>query len=124
VTTFPKVATTQTQRQRAASWKRRERRAKLAAKYRDFHTCRRCNHGVIRQGPLILHVEAAHLVNSGMGGQPSVGCERKHFVTLCARCHHDVIHAQRERMVYDPGKMGDGPVTFTPVVAKTIGARA
>jgi len=57
-----------------------------------------------------------------MGGQPSVGCERKHYVTLCARCHHDVIHAQRERMVYDPEQMGDGPVTFTPVVTKTIGA--
>jgi len=120
---FAKVATTKTQKQRAASAKRREHRAKLAARLRDFYTCRRCD-GAMLQGMLMRHLEAAHLVNSGMGGQPSVGCERKHFVTLCARCHHDVIHAQRERMVYDPGKMGDGPVTFTPVVAKTIGARA
>jgi len=115
VTTFPKDATTQTQRQRAASAKRRERGAKLAAKLRDHYMCRRC-------GYWWNVMEAAHLVNSGAGGRPSVGCERKHFVTLCARCHADVIHAQRERMVYDPEKMGDGPVSFTPVVAKTIGA--
>jgi len=113
VTTFPKVALTQTQRQRAASAKRREHRAKLAAKLRDLFTCQRC---CVRA----WSIQAAHLVNSGAGGQPSVGCERKHYVTLCARCHHDVIHAQRERMVYDPEQMGDGPVSFEPVVAKTI----
>ena len=56
---------------------------KTEAKVRDYFRCQ-------FPGCLVAgreHVEAAHLVNSGMGGRFSVGDRRGCFVTLC-REHH------------------------------------
>jgi len=112
---LPKVAT-QTQRQRAASAKRRERRAKLEAKQRDHYTCRRC-------GVEATSMEAAHIHGAGAGGNPdgSRSDRAECFITLCHRCHQGPrsVHSGHVRIVAGPAG-GDGPVSFEPVVAKTI----
>ncbi len=92
-----------------AAIERRERAAKLAAKARDRYSCRCCQHVIYS-----YKVEAAHLIDKGMGGDRGrYSCEPKHFVTLCHDCHQGPrsVHSGHIRMTYGPD-MGDGVVTF------------
>ena len=119
MTTFAKVALTKTQKQRAAIAKRVEHMAKLAAKWRDDFTCRRC------RSVEATSMEAAHIHGAGAGGNPdgSRSDRAACFITLCHRCHQGPrsVHSGHVRIVAGPAG-GDGPVSFTPVVTKTIGA--
>lgn len=90
-----------------------EKAAKRSAKDRDLWRCRRCGRGHRVEANTL---DAAHLVDEGMGGRDSVGCERKHYVSLCRfPCHREVIHGGQERMVFHPRRMGDGVVRFVAV---------
>lgn len=94
----------------------REMASRFDAKCRDLWVCRRCGR---YHEPSAGTLEAAHAVNEGMGSRDSVGCERKHYVSLCRfPCHRLVVHGAKERMVFDPVQMGDGLVSFEPVTPK------
>lgn len=113
-----KGAATAMQRARARLAKARELAAKDAAKIRDHFTCRRC-HGAMLQGPLMRHIEAAHIADKGMGGDPTGlrSWRASDYVTLCRACHRGPrsVHSGHVRMVFDPVKMGDGRVSFVEV---------
>lgn len=115
---IPKPAYARMQRATANLEAVREKASRRAAKDRDGWCCRRCGRGCV-EGSTWL--EAAHCEDEGMGGRASVSCERKHYVSLCRRpCHRDIIHGAKERMVFDPEQMGDGPVSFEPVTPKRV----
>jgi len=99
-------------RARRARIERLERDAKQAARVRDLWACRRCGRVWWDRG---VQLEAAHLVDKGMGGDGGrFSCERKHFVTLCHGCHQGPrsVHSGHVRMVFNEALMGDGPVEF------------
>jgi hypothetical protein len=87
--------------------------AKARAKQRDRFCCRRCGAAMI-QGSLWRQMEAAHLVDAGMGGDGGrYSSDQRDFVTLCAECHRGPrsVHSGHVRMVAGL-KGGDGPVRF------------
>ncbi len=80
--------------------------AKEAARQRDGHRCRRCGrHGV----------EAAHIVDAGMGGRFDVSNTPACYVSLCPDCHRGTrsVHSGHLVIVAGPDG-GDGSVTFEP----------
>jgi hypothetical protein len=117
MTSLPKPrrgAKTAEQRARARLAQTRERAAKDAAKLRDHYTCRRC-HGAMLQGPLLRHVEAAHIDDKGMGGDPTGlrSWQASDYVTLCLSCHQGPRGVHSGHVVIQAGpKGGDGPVRF------------
>ncbi len=102
------------QRARARLAKTRERAAKDAAKKRDHYTCRRCG-GAMMQGPLLRHLESAHIRSAGMGGDPTGrrSWKASDYVTLCHACHQGARSVHSGHVVMVAGtKGGDGPVRF------------
>ncbi len=98
-----------------AAIERRERAAKLAAIKRDYFRCRRCRCNQVNcPDTWGKWLEAAHLIDKGMGGDHGrYSCEPKHFVTLCTDCHRGPrsVHSGHIVMTYGPD-MGDGVVHF------------
>ena len=99
----------------------RERAAKDAAKARDGYRCRKCGFcdpkGFCYWNP----VEAAHLVDKGMGGDHGRHSHhQRDYVTLCHDCHQGPrsVHSGHIRMVYSSAG-GDGAVTFEEAGAFT-----
>jgi hypothetical protein len=110
----PKLPHSKLQRARKALKAAVVKGAKDAAKLRDGYRCRRC--GV---GDNWVRIEAAHIIDSGMGGRPSVSSLPSDYVALCLLCHRLAqrsVHSGHVQIVAGPDG-GDGPVTFEMVVS-------
>lgn len=117
-----KGAATAMRRARRRLLETRERAAKDAAKERDGYACRRCDtrhYGFsMENGAQVCLLEAAHLIDKGMGGDGGkFSCERRHYVTLCRDCHQGPrsLHSGHVRVVFNETLMGDGPCEFFDV---------
>lgn len=92
-----------------------ERKAKEAAKERDYYKCRRCRCNPLNcPGNIGKTIEAAHLIDKQSGGDGGrYSSEAKHFVALCRDCHRGPrsLHSGHVRAEFGP-EMGDGPVVF------------
>jgi hypothetical protein len=103
----------------------RERAAKDAAKLRDGYRCRRCGEGQVSihmDGRITSAMEAAHLVNKGMGGDHGRHSHhQRDYVTLCPNCHRGPrsVHSGHVEIVFG-ARGGDGPVRFIDATPKRL----
>lgn len=83
---------------------------KTEAKVRDCFRCLVPGCGVQGRD----RVEAAHLVDSGMGGRFSVSSQRGHFATVCREHHQGVksIHTTHLLVMPTSAVGADGPLAW------------